>query len=471
MRITRPVKVRLAVFAVVAVAAATVMALGYLKAPALLGIGRYTVTVELPEAAGLYQSGNVTYRGTDVGRISDVRLTDMGVVAVLSLRSDVQIPADLDAHVHSMSAVGEQYVSLQPRGDTGPSLKNGDVIPINRASVPPDINSLLDAANRGLQAIPRDNVQTVIDESYTAVGGLGPEISKIVQGSTRLAIDARSNLDPLTRLIDQGGPVLQSQADTADAVYAWAAHLADITGQLQAGDGSVRGLLETGPATADEARALIERVKPTLPVLLANLVSVNPVLLTYQPAIEQLLVLLPMGTAEMQAGAVAEWNTKHPGQYLMFNLNFNLPPPCTTGFLPAQQQRSANLTDVPEPPNGDLYCRIPQDSPITAVRGARNYPCLAHPGKRAPTARMCESDEEYVPLNEGNNWKGDPNATLSGQDIPEPAPAAPPLAVAQYDPATGAYVGPDGKVHTQAELTREAEDKTWQSMLLPPTGN
>src|SRR5690606_22897536 len=116
------------------------------------------------------------------------------------------------------------------------------------------------------------------------------------------------------------------------------------------------------------------------------------------------------------------------------------------------------------------------------VRGARNLPCVSRPGKRAPTVKMCESDEEYMPLNDGFNWKGDPNATLSGQGIPQfapgegpPAPAAaapPPLAVVQYDPATGSYVGPDGALHTQHNLApRPNEEKSWQDMLVPPTGH
>ena len=241
--------------------------------------------------------------------------------------------------------------------------------------------ALLSATPWRAPLTPRDNVKTVIDESSTAVGGLGPELSRIVKGSTALAIDARANLDPLTSLIDQSKPVLDSQADTAEAVHAWAAHLANITRQLQSNDNAVAGFLEKAPAAANEARQLIDRLKPTLPVLLANLVSINQVAITYQPAIEQVLVLLPLGTANLQAAGLADRNTKNPGTYIDCNLNINLPPACTTGFLPAQQMRTPNFEDAPDRPAGDLYCRIPQDSPITAVRGARNYP-LSDPSRQ-----------------------------------------------------------------------------------------
>ena len=76
---------------------------------------------------------------------------------------------------------------------------------------------------------------------------------------------------------------------------------------------------------------------------------------------------------------------------------------------------------------------------------------------------MCESDENYVPLNDGYNWKGDPNATLSGQGVPQPA-----VAGAEYDPATGTYTGPDGRRYTRSDLAEgAAPPKDWQSMLLP----
>jgi phospholipid/cholesterol/gamma-HCH transport system substrate-binding protein len=97
---------------------------------------------------------------------------------------------------------------------------------------------------------------------------------------------------------------------------------------------------------------------------------------------------------------------------------------------------------------------------------------------------MCEGDENYAPLNDGYNWKGDPNATLSGQDVPQFAPGEAPPQAAQprpvtpaqvglpavaYDPATGKYVGPDGRVYTQGDLAGMASSaKTWQQLLVPP---
>jgi phospholipid/cholesterol/gamma-HCH transport system substrate-binding protein len=486
VHLNRRVQLQLVFLAVITVLAGSAMAITYLRLPSLLfGIGQYEVTVDLPVAAGLYPNSNVTYRGTEIGLVKEVQLSGDGVTAVLTLQSDVEVPADLDAEVHSQTAVGEQFIQFVPRSSDGPRLSDGDVIPRDRTKVPPDINTLLTATNVGLEAIPHNNLETAIDEAYTAVGGLGPELSRIVIGSTTLAIDARRDLDALTTLIDGSAPVLDSQVQSADSIQAWAANLATITSQLAEADDAVEGLLQRGPGATRELEALLDRLQPTLPVLLANLVTVAEVALVYQPNLEQLLVLAPPSVEILQGAGLANRDSvqDYRGAYLSFNLNLNLPPPCTTGYLPAQQQRPPSEVDYPERPAGDLYCRVPQDSPFN-VRGARNLPCANRPDKRAPTVRMCESEENFVPLNDGYNWKGDPNATLSGQAVPQPRPAppspedasgspsasvVPPMAIAEYDPENGTYMGPDGRQYTQSNLARgEQESHTWQEMLLPP---
>ena len=420
------------------------MAFGVVNVPALLGFGRYTVVVDLPSGGGLYPTSVVTYRGTEIGRVDSVEVTRDGVRAVLTMDASTPIPAEVSAAVHSRSAVGEQFLELTPKNPDSQTrnLKDGDVIPVGGVRVPPEIGGLLDATNRALQAIPQDNLRTVIDEANRAVGGLGPELNRIVKGSPALAIESGNTVDPLTKLIDQSPAVLGSQVDTADSIAAWAQHMASITGQVKARDGALADLLVHGGPALNEGRALFDRVAPVLPVLLANMVSLGEIAVAYRSDIEQLLVLFPQGTAVMSAIALPDSGVKqdYRGIYLDFNLNLNLPPPCNTGFLPVHQQRAASEVDAPERPAGELYCRVPQDSDLN-VRGVRNIPCENDPAKRAPTVELCESDEQYVPLNDGYNWKDDPNATLSGQGVPQYAP------------------GSDGK--------RPGEE-TWQTMLLPP---
>ncbi len=482
MVLGRRILVQLAFFAVITLVAGSIMVFNYMGLPKLwFGVGYYTVTVELPAAGGLYKNANVTYLGTGVGEVEAVRLDDTGVEAVLSLKSGIDIPNDSSAEVHSVSSVGEQYVALIPHSDDGVPLKNGDVIGRARTSIAPDVSELLDATNRGLEAIPRDNLQTAVDEASIAVGGLGPDLARLVKGSTALAIDARENLDSLTNLIDNSQPILDSQSESGGSIEAWAANLATVTQELEDQNSAVSGVLDNGPGAADEVRALFDRLQPTLPVLLTNLVTVGEVAVTYQPALEQFLVLLPSAVEIVQGAGLTNRDTKpdYKGAFLSFNLNLNLPPPCTTGYLPPAQARTAALTDYPDRPSGDLYCRVPQDAMFN-VRGARNYPCMTRPGKRAPTVKMCESNEDYVPLNDGYYWKGDPNATTSGQGVPQmrpgdgdvaiAAPPPPPIAVAEYDAETGTYMGPDGRTYTQTDLARSTHEQTWQSMLLPPGG-
>ena len=155
MRTDRRTTIQLIVFGMVAVCALSVLSFGYAGVGHLVfGVGRYEVTVQLPQAAGLYDRANVTYLGIPVGRVRRVELTDSGVDAVLDLDSKFSIPADVNAEVHSQSAIGEQYVALVAQNSSAAPLRDGAVITAARTSVPTDINDLFDKANTALGAVP-----------------------------------------------------------------------------------------------------------------------------------------------------------------------------------------------------------------------------------------------------------------------------------------------------------------------------
>ena len=393
--LTRFVRIQLVLFAVASVVGVITMGLVYLQVPTLLGIGRTTVTVELPVSGGLYRFSNVTLRGVQVGKVTAVDLEPTKVVATVSLNADARIPTDTLANVRSMSAVGEQYIDLVPRSADGPYLADGSVIPVSKVSVPEQIGPVLDQASALLATIPRDRLGNLVDETYRGLAGAGYDLGSLLDSGAQISGDVNSAADSARQLTANAVPLLDGQYQSADAIRSWARNLAGVTDQIQQNDSDIRTLLDRGPGFAQEVGGLLDQVKPTLPVLLANLTSLGQVTVTYRPGIEQLLVLLPLTASGIQSYAMP---TNNPTGIALsdFGISIADPPVCTVGFLPPSQWRSPADETVIDTPDG-LYCKLPQDSPIS-VRGARNAPCMEHPGKRAPTVEICNSDKEYQPL-------------------------------------------------------------------------
>ena len=370
------------------------------------------------------------------------------------------------------------------------TLRDGDVIPVGKvAGARPTSAACSTPPTRALQAIPQDNLRTVVDEADTAVGGLGPELSRIVDGSTSLAIEAGKTIDPITtadRPVPAGAEF--SSADRGFDRDLGAPHGARSPASSKAQDAAFGDLLNQGGPALEEGRALFDRVAPALPVLLANMVSLGDIAVTYRADIEQLLVLFPQGTAVMSAIALPNADTKqdYKGIYLDFNLNLNLPPPCNTGFLPVQQQRSPSESGRSRAARGRAV--LPgaaglATSMSVACATFRARRCPASGRRRSRCARATSSTSRSTTATTG---RATPTrrcparacrSTRPGliRGWPPPAGAAPPPAPAAaaaaggvavpYDPATGDYIGPDGKRYTQGDLAHPG-NKTWQSMLV-----
>ncbi|MDT5166025.1 MAG: phospholipid/cholesterol/gamma-HCH transport system substrate-binding protein, partial [Mycobacterium sp.] len=414
--LTRFVRIQLLIFTIIGIIGLAAMVFFYIQAPMLLGIGRITVSVELPATGGLYRFSNVTYRGVQVGKVTAVSLTAHGAKATLSLGTSPKIPANLQADVLSVSAVGEQYVDLRPRTDSGPYLHDGSVIAMRDTTIPQAVGPMLDQVNALVKSLPKNKIGQLLDESFQAFNGAGYDLGSLSDSASRISADSNNIVERTRTLTEDSQPLLNAQAQTTDSIRLWAHSLAGISDVLANDDSQVRTVLANGPGALDEASRLFQQIKPTLPVLLANLTTIGQIGVTYHPSIEQLLVLLPASVAYEQTAEPRNWpDGQARGD---FALTVDDPPICTVGFLPQSQWRSpSDLSDI-DTPDG-LYCKLPQDSPL-AVRGARNYPCMGHPGKRAPTVEICNSDKPYMPLAMRQHVLGpsplDPN--LLAQGIP-----------------------------------------------------
>ncbi|XGU20367.1 MCE family protein [Rhodococcus sp. 3Y1] len=355
MILTKLVRRQLTIFAILAVIGMSAAAISYLRVPTMLGIGRYSVTVELPDAGGLYRNANVTYRGDTIGQVRSVRLSPGVVRAELSLESAVPVPSSgLAVAVRSVSAIGEQYVDMQPSTADGPFLTDGDVIGPDAVTIPTEIGPVLDQAQAMLASVPQDKLRSVIDESAAAFGGRGEDLARLLDSTTSFVDQMSAATTPATTLVQQLDPLLQTQVVTGDQIRQWASSVAQLSGQLEVADGSVRNILETGPGFATEADLLFQGLKPTLPVLLANFTSTAQVALTYNAGLEQVLVILPPLVAAQET--VVQRGQVDGAANVNFHLQAQDPAACSTGYLPADQRRDPTQTSVPDTP-ADLYCK------------------------------------------------------------------------------------------------------------------
>ena len=291
--LTRLVRTQLVIFTIASLIGLTAMVFGYMQVPTWLGVGHITVTVELPGTGGLYRFANVTYRGVQIGKVSRVEPTGAGATATLSLNDSPKVPADVQANVRSVSAVGEQYVDLIPRGAGPPFLADGSVIQRDNTTVPLKVGPVLDQLSAFVGSVPKDKLSGLLDESFLAFNGAGYDVGSLLDSGSRIAADADATADRTRALVQDSVPLLDSQVQSADDLRAWARNLNAVTGQVVQNDSDLRTILNTGPGAADEVSRLLDQVKPTLPVLLANLTTVGEVGVTYNASLRQLLVLLP----------------------------------------------------------------------------------------------------------------------------------------------------------------------------------
>ena len=411
--LNRTARIQLLVFAVVTVLTVGAISVFYLRLPARMGIGAYEITANFVAGGGLYENANVTYRGVQAGRVEAVKLTDDGVAAHMRLNSDVKIPANSTATVKSVSAIGEQYVDLVPPDDPSQALlRDGSIIPKERTAIPQDVAELLREADRLVSSLNSTRLQDLLRETFKAFNGSGPELARLI-GSARLLIDeANASWPQTSALIDQAGPFLEAQIRSGDDIRSSADGLARLTTEVANADPQVRALLTTAPGAAAEASETFGGIRPSFPVLAANLANFGRIGVIYHRSIEQALVIFPALQASLNTIGgqlpVAEGGKQD------FKISINDPPPCNVGFLPPTEQRSPGDTTLRELPT-DMYCKVAQNDP-TVVRGARNYPCQEFPGKRAPTIQLCRDPNGYVPIG-SSPWRGPPVPVGTPMDV------------------------------------------------------
>ncbi|MFE5832041.1 MULTISPECIES: MCE family protein [unclassified Streptomyces] len=366
--ITRTVRLKNLAFLVIAVLVLGFVGVRYADLGRHVGVAdHYTVKVHLARTGGLFTHSDVTYRGVSVGRVGDIGLTAEGVVAELRIKKSApRIPADAQAVVAGLSAVGEQYVDLRPESDGGPYLADGARIEQEDTQVPAPVTDVLTSMNDLTASVPLESLRTVVDEFGKAFEGHGDDLQALLDNGSAFVQAADLALPSTTRLINDGEVVLRTQADESRAIRGFATGARDLAAALKGSDADLRRVLTVTPDAAGQVSGLLRDLDPSLGVVLANLLTTSEVAVTRQRGIEELLVKYP---AAVSAGATAV-----DGGKVNFGMavTFFKPLPCTSGYGGTRYRNGLDLGTAPALNTG-AACTGSAAAGIN-VRGSANAP-------------------------------------------------------------------------------------------------
>lgn len=374
--ITRTTRLQLFALLVVTVLGVGYVGFRYAGLGNVFGTTTYPVTVRLAESGGIFTGADVTYRGVSVGRVGPLTLTANGVDVELEIdKSAPAIPSDVNAAVHNLSAIGEQYVDLQPASDAGHPLSAGSVIPTADTSTPVGVEDLVVNLDQFVRSVPLDSLRTVVDQLGTAFANSAQPLQKLLDTTSEFTHAAQDALPQTVGLIHDGRTVLTTQNETAGEFKDFSHGLALLAAQLKTSDPDLRRLITTAPQAGGQLSGLLDESGAGLGDTIANLLTVSRITEPRQANLAQILVAYPQVTA-VAPTVVPGDGTAHLG----LALNVFDPLPCTKGYEATPRRSGAGVADTPA--NAQAYCAEPPGSP-TDVRGAQNVPRATTPGSSA----------------------------------------------------------------------------------------
>jgi phospholipid/cholesterol/gamma-HCH transport system substrate-binding protein len=287
-------RVQLLVFVLITLVGVSYVGARYARLDRLLLDTSYSVVAHFADSGGIFAGGEVSYRGVRVGQVDKLELTESGVDVYLDIDDDQdRIPADTLAVVGNRSAVGEQYVDLQPRSDGAPYLRDHSEIATADTRTPIPTQRLLGDISTTVESVDQEALRTTVSELGDAFGGTGQDLQRIIDSGTSFIDAANANFDTTTALIKDSNTVLQGQVATASSIRTFARRLSRFTGTLAGSDRDLRAVIDDGSATATQLQRFLDQNKVDLAELVNELVTTGEVVVRHLPGIEQVLALYP----------------------------------------------------------------------------------------------------------------------------------------------------------------------------------
>ncbi|MCW2799677.1 MAG: mammalian cell entry protein [Aeromicrobium sp.] len=248
------------------------------------GGGSRTVTAHFDRAVGVYPGTDLRVMGVHVGKVTAVVPDGNSVRVEMKYDSSYKVPADAKAAVVTPTLVSDRYVQLFPAYGSGPVMKSGADIPIDRTQTPIELDRMFKSLDQLATTIgPKSgstsgSLNNLLTAGAKALDGNGALGSKTIRNLSAAADVFASNRGPLFDNVRSLAEITDTLAANDTTVQTFVKELTSVSSQF-AGErdelqqvlaslakvlGSVKGFVHDNQATlgkdVDLLSSLLNRV-------------------------------------------------------------------------------------------------------------------------------------------------------------------------------------------------------------------
>ncbi|MFN2388994.1 MAG: MCE family protein [Actinomycetota bacterium] len=256
------------VFSIVGIAAATTFAFYLDRLPFVKQA--YEVQAEFKDAAGLKADNQVRVAGIKVGTVNDIQLDGDRVVVTMEIANDIPVPKDASAEIKLATILGTKFVDLEAKGGE-PYLEDGDVIPLERTSVPYEIYQ---AANQGtgvLEDLDGEALNAMLVQLTKVTRIAKDEVGEALSGLNELGAGLNARDDDLRSLLAGADELTGLLAEEGDELVRLIDASNEVLGTVARKREAVQSLLESTRFMAGELTSLIRNHRGDLDGILSKL--------------------------------------------------------------------------------------------------------------------------------------------------------------------------------------------------------
>ena len=260
---------------VVAIAVGVVLGLVILVL-SVVSFGTTSYTAVLEHTAGLRKGEDVQVHGVSAGRVTGIELSDEHVLVTFVVDDGIDLGSETTAEVKVATLLGTHYLEIDPSGSG--SLAD-DEIPLERTSVPYNLQDVLEGGTKNLQALDADTLAealTAVSDTLSAsTGDIGPALT----GVTRLSEVVTTRSSQVQALLTAARSVTDQLSDSSDDIVGLMEQTNLVVSEVTARREAIHKLLVETTGLSDALTAIVsqtqEDLKPALKDVNLALASLN----------------------------------------------------------------------------------------------------------------------------------------------------------------------------------------------------